>query len=366
MARKCMQCGADIRDGVAFCTECGAKAPETVQSPASTAVCTSCGAPMKEGSAFCTSCGAKQGAAAPATPPPQPAAAPPPPPQTPPPAAPVYQTSPQQPVYQQPVQPAPQQSLEQSVKGTKYEPITTGGFIGIMLLLCIPVIGLILLIVWACGGCRKLSKRSFARATLILGVIMAVLGLVIGLVFGSLIQSLLKDAGLDTSGLGQGSSWFGSGEQPPQDSPNDDGLGALGELGALLEGLEGLTGQEGSGNGLEGLISGVEDANKAAEANSDGWPKSLREYPGGTATLVESYRTEITGTTLDEMKAYIEDLKKDGYKFQDFYDFGFSEEDMLAMNGWWGTNGDIYLAISFAEGTVTVDHTYELPDLNFG
>ena len=127
-----------------------------------------------------------------------------------------------------------------------------------MLLLCIPVIGLILLIVWACGGCRKLSKRSFARATLILGVIMAVLGLVIGLVFGSLIQSLLKDAGLDTSGLGQGSSWFGSGEQPPQDNPNDDGLGALGELGALLEGLEGLTGQEGSGNGLEGLISGVE------------------------------------------------------------------------------------------------------------
>ena len=138
MARKCMQCGADIRDGVAFCTECGAKAPETVQSPASTVVCTSCGAPMKEGSAFCTSCGAKQGAAAPVTPPPQPAAAPPPPPQTPPPAAPVYQTSPQQPVYQQPVQPAPQQSLEQSVKGTKYEPITTGGFIGIMLLLCIP------------------------------------------------------------------------------------------------------------------------------------------------------------------------------------------------------------------------------------
>lgn len=364
MARKCIQCGADIRDGVAFCTECGAKAPETVQSSVSSAFCVSCGAPMKDGIAFCTSCGAKQGDAAPVTPPPKPAAAPPPPPQTPP----VYQTPPpQQPVYQQPVQLAPQQSPEQSVKGTKYEPITTGGFIGIMLLLCIPVIGLILLIVWACGGCRKISKCSFARATLILGIIMAVLGLVIGLVFGSMIQSLLKDAGLDISGLGQESSWFDSGKQQPQDTPSDDNpLGALGELGVLLEGLEGLTGQEGSGNGLEGLISGVEDANKDAEANSDGWPKSLRAYPGGAATLVESYRTEITGTTLDEMKAYIEDLKKDGYKFQDFYDFGFSEEDMLAMNGWWGTNGEIYLAISFAEGTVTVDHTYELPDLNFG
>ena len=64
--------------------------------------------------------------------------------------------------------------------------------------------------------------------------------------------------------------------------------------------------------------------------------------------------------------AYIEDLKADGYQYQDFYDFGFSEEDMLALNGWWGTNGEIYLSLSFSEGKVTVDHTYELPDYNFG
>ena len=316
---------------------------------------------MKENVAFCTECGARKGEKAAPQAPKQ--APPPPPPQQPQvAAAPVYQAPPPQQPVQQPVQAAPQQTLEQSVKGTKYEPITTGGFIGIMLLLCIPIIGFILLIVWACGGCRKISKRSFARATLILGVIMAVLGLIIGLVFGSMIQGLLKNAGIDTSGLGQGSSRF-SGESSSNDSgtDEDDALSALGELGSLLEGL---TGQEGSG--LEGLISGVEDANKDAEANSDGWPKSLRGYPGGTATEVESYRTEITGTTLDEMKAYIEDLKKDGYKYQDFYGFGFSEEDMLGMNGWWGTNGEIYLGLSFAEGTVTVDHTYELPDLNFG
>ena len=368
MARNCSQCGAELRDGIAFCTECGAKAVEPIQSAAIVNVCGSCGAPMKENVAFCTECGARKGEkVAQQVPQPQKQAAspqPPPPQQPPVSVAPLYQApSPQQPV-QQPVQATPQQTLEQSVKGTKYEPITTGGFIGIMLLLCIPIIGFILLIVWACGGCRKISKRSFARATLILGVIMAVLGLIIGLVFGSMIQGLLKNAGIDTSGLGQSSSWF-SGENSNNNSGSDedDALSALGELGSLLEGL---TGQEGSGTGLEGLISGVEDANKDAEANSDGWPKSLREYPGGTATEVESYRTEITGTTLDEMKAYIEDLKKDGYKYQDFYNFGFSEEDMLGMNGWWGTNGEIYLGISFAEGTVTVDHTYELPDLNFG
>ena len=324
MARNCTQCGAELRDGIAFCTECGAKVAAP-QPPQQAAPPTSPAAPVYQAS---------------------------------PPRQPVYQAPPpQQPVYQQPVQPAPQQTLEQSVQGTKYEPITTGGFIGIMLLLCIPILGFILLIVWACGGCRKISKRSFARATLILTVIMTVISLILGLVFGSLIQSLLKNAGVDTSGLGQ-SSWF-SGDAGSE----DDSLSDLGELGALLEGL---MGQDGSGDGWDALIDGVENANQDAEANSDGWPKALREYPGGTATAVASYRTEISGTTLEEMKAYIEELKKDGYQYQDFYDFGFSEEDMLAMNGWWGTNGEIYLGISFAEGTVTVDHTYELPDLSFG
>lgn len=368
MARNCTQCGTELRDGIAFCTECGAKAAASVQSATPVCTCGSCGAPMKENIAFCTECGAKKGAntAPQAHQPPKQAATPPPPPPQQPQvaAAPVYQASPPQQPIQQPIQAAPQQTLEQSVKGTKYEPITTGGFIGITLLLCIPIIGFILLIVWACGGCRKISKRSFARATLILAIIMAVLGLIISLVFGSMIQSLLKNAGIDTSGLGQGSSWF-SGENSRNNDRADeeDPLSALGELGSLLEGL---TDQEGSGDGIEDLIDGVEDANKDAEANSDGWPRSLREYPGGTATAVASYRTEITGTTLDEMKAYIEDLKNDGYKYQDFYGFGFSEEDMLAMNGWWGTNGEIYLGLSFVEGTVTVDHTYELPDLDFG
>ena len=63
------------------------------------------------------------------------------------------------------------------------------------------------------------------------------------------------------------------------------------------------------------------------------------------------------------MLAYIEDLKKDGFAFQDFYEFGLSEQDMLNMDGWWATDGNIYLSISYYDGTVTVDHTYELPDI---
>ena len=63
------------------------------------------------------------------------------------------------------------------------------------------------------------------------------------------------------------------------------------------------------------------------------------------------------------MLGWIEDLKGDGFEYQDFYDFGMSEQDMLDMNGWWGYDGNTYLSVSFSEGTVIVDHTKELPDL---
>ena len=142
--------------------------------------------------------------------------------------------------------------------------------------------------------------------------------------------------------------------------PTNQNIEELKELNKMLEGLGGVTGEE---NGFEGLIDGAIEANKDAEAANDGWPKTLREYPGGTATATASYRTEISGTTLEEMLGWIEDLKGDGFEYQDFYDFGMSEQDMLDMNGWWAYDGNTYLSVSFSEGTVTVDHTRELPDL---
>ena len=78
---------------------------------------------------------------------------------------------------------------------------------------------------------------------------------------------------------------------------------------------------------------------------------------------VASYRTEFTGTTPEEMKEYVDTLKDAGFEFQDFYDFGISEEDMLSTNGWWGTDGSIYVSMSCYDGKLTIDHTTELPDL---
>lgn len=57
----------------------------------------------------------------------------------------------------------------------EHELISTGGFVGILLLMGVPIVNLVFLIVWACGGCKKLQKRYYARAMLIVCVISVVL-----------------------------------------------------------------------------------------------------------------------------------------------------------------------------------------------
>lgn len=378
MAKFCTNCGKEIPEGVAFCTECGTKASEpkaATEQPAEAVAEKAPEAVIAEN----TQPAAQQTAA------PQPQATYQAPPQQgyqqQPPQAPPAQNY-GQPQYQQPYTPPPTQPIAltaESVKGTKYEPISAWGFIGIMLLMCIPVVGLILTIVWACGGCRKICKRSLARAAIIMTVIGIVIGIIFALVGGALINSLLDKAGIDTngegifSGLSLGSNedenekeksggllgLFGGSEDT--ESSDYSELGQLGEALGTLEALAGLTGGE-SGD-LSGLFGNIEDINAQAEAKNNGWPKALRKYPGGTQAAVASYRTEISDTSEEEMLSWINGLKSDGYKYTDFYGFGMSEEDMLSSGGWWGTNGTYYISVSYYDGTVTVDHLTELPDL---
>ena len=68
----------------------------------------------------------------------------------------------------------------EDLKGTPFEPVYAWGWVGIFLLLGIPIVNLVLLIVWACGGCRKNVKKSFARGSLLMVLITAVLFAVIG------------------------------------------------------------------------------------------------------------------------------------------------------------------------------------------
>ena len=69
--------------------------------------------------------------------------------------------------------------------GSRYEPITTKGFIGIMFLMLIPLVNLLLLLVWAFGGCRKVNKQNFAKAMLVWMLIGIGLSIVFGLIFWS-------------------------------------------------------------------------------------------------------------------------------------------------------------------------------------
>ena len=71
-------------------------------------------------------------------------------------------------------------------EGSPYQPVSTLGWMGILLLLCIPLVNLVLAIVWACGGCRKVTKSAYARAWLL----MMVLGLILTGVLGGVCYSI--------------------------------------------------------------------------------------------------------------------------------------------------------------------------------
>lgn len=137
------------------------------------AYCTKCGTQVAEGVKFCTSCGTPMGAAQQPQPQPQP-----------------QQTYTQQP-YQQPPygQPYPQPAYTE-------EPISTGSYMLMFLLLMIPIVNLLCLIVWACGGSNKKNKVNLSRAMLFWMLIGAVIGGIIalagGMIFGDSINELME------------------------------------------------------------------------------------------------------------------------------------------------------------------------------
>ena len=361
----CTECGAQLKDGIKFCTECGAAVPEGKAETAPASETQPQQIPPQPQQQQKTYVPPQNAAPQQPYAQPQPAYAQPQPAYAQP--QPAYAQP--QPVYQQPAyaQPAPvyAQPGQEPAPGpdSRYGLISTWGFIGIMLLLCIPIIGFILMIVWACGGCRKYQKRNLCRAMLIFMAVSLVISLILGFAIKGLVNSAIdtvkdqigestgteEDAG-GLAGLFAGLTGDSSGSGNSSDTGTEDLLSDI--FGGLL------------GGDLSGLLGEVDDINEEASKNSSGWPSDLPKYPDGSMNEVENYRTEITGTSADTMWSYIETLKNKGYKFQDFYQMGMSEADMKSMNAWWGTNGKWYLSISFVDGTVTVDHTTELPDLS--
>jgi hypothetical protein len=63
-----------------------------------------------------------------------------------------------------------------------------------LLLMCVPIVNIILLFVWAFDNSAKPSKSNWAKATLIFVAISIIVGIFAGIVFGSMFSSLLGGA----------------------------------------------------------------------------------------------------------------------------------------------------------------------------
>lgn len=146
--------------------------------------CENCGTKLLTGAKFCTVCGTKtdelpaQGKVA------EEAVARPAP--VPPPyALPAHTLPPQQQVYAQPQPPTyvPQEGSE---------PLRVGQYIGMFLLLAVPILNIVLLFMWSFGGSVNLNKKNFARASLILSAIMLIIWIVIGGVVMGALDSMLR------------------------------------------------------------------------------------------------------------------------------------------------------------------------------
>lgn len=69
------------------------------------------------------------------------------------------------------------------------QPVSLGEWIVTYLLLCIPCVGLIMMLVWGFGGGAKPSKRNYCRAMLLISVIITILMIVMivfTLIFGEI------------------------------------------------------------------------------------------------------------------------------------------------------------------------------------
>ena len=134
--------------------------------------CESCGNKLPIGAKFCAGCGAKTETVQPAYAAAAPAAQRPVPP-------PVH-TPPAQAAY---VPPRPPSYSGQSGS----EPLRVGQYMGMFLLMCVPILNIILLFMWSFGSPANLNQKNFARASLILGAVMLIFWIVAGgLIMGAL------------------------------------------------------------------------------------------------------------------------------------------------------------------------------------
>lgn len=85
--------------------------------------------------------------------------------------------------YQQTYNAQPVPPVVPSYGTPETQPVSVGGWIGVMLLSCLPLVNLIMLFVWAFSSSTKKSLKNYARAALIMFLIVFVIAIVISIIF---------------------------------------------------------------------------------------------------------------------------------------------------------------------------------------
>lgn len=145
--------------------------------------CPNCGKANPDDSRFCESCGtilndvnSGRIPVAPAYPSP--------------PVQPAYQPAPPPPVYNNsPVYTAAPQPVYNSQDNS---PLSVGQYVGMMILGGLPVIGFILLLVWAFGSDTNLNKKNYAKAILIVMLIAIAVSIVLTILLGGVFAALFS------------------------------------------------------------------------------------------------------------------------------------------------------------------------------
>lgn len=81
----------------------------------------------------------------------------------------------------------------------QFKSLTVGDWLITLLIQAIPIVGFIMLFVWAFGDGTHPSKKTWAQATLIFMVIAFVLGILIFALIGGLIMSMFSEMSYDYS-----------------------------------------------------------------------------------------------------------------------------------------------------------------------
>lgn len=81
------------------------------------------------------------------------------------------------------------------MENQNYQPMTIGEWIITFIITYIPIVGIVMLFVWAFGGDTHPSKKTWAQAMLILFAIAIVLGIVFAGIIFSMLSSMFGAMG---------------------------------------------------------------------------------------------------------------------------------------------------------------------------